>query len=56
MLSAEEFTREVTEVLLTAAPSLTGRQILLVRGGAGPFREEARLDGGLSHDGAALLK
>ncbi|MEE1805290.1 hypothetical protein [Streptomyces sp. BE133] len=32
MLSAEEFTREVTEVLLTAAPSLTGRQTLLVRG------------------------
>ncbi|MFE2293860.1 cold-shock protein [Streptomyces sp. NPDC059452] len=31
VLSTEEFTREVTEALLTAAPSLTGQQILQVR-------------------------
>ncbi|MER5550247.1 cold shock domain-containing protein [Streptomyces sp. NPDC002793] len=33
VLSAEEFTQEVTEALLKAAPSLTGEQILQVRGG-----------------------
>ena len=37
VLSREEFTREVTEVLLSAAPSLTGEQILQVRGGLAQF-------------------
>ncbi|MEU9191147.1 cold shock domain-containing protein [Streptomyces sp. NPDC048484] len=33
VLAADEYLQEVTEVLLTAAPSLTGEQILQVRGG-----------------------
>ncbi|MEU2541351.1 cold-shock protein [Streptomyces iakyrus] len=37
VLSAEEFLREVTEVLLTSVPSLTGEQILLARAGLGRF-------------------
>ncbi|TQF07254.1 cold shock domain-containing protein [Kitasatospora acidiphila] len=32
-LAVEEYTAEVTEVLLAAAPSLTGEQILLIRQG-----------------------
>ncbi|MCX5339284.1 cold-shock protein [Streptomyces atratus] len=40
VLSDEEFTREVTEVLLTAAPSLTGQQILQVRGGPAQFTKK----------------
>lgn len=32
VLSTKELTREITEALLTAAPSLTGQQILQVRG------------------------
>lgn len=37
MLSTEEFTRDVTEALLTAAPSLTGEQIVQVRAGLAQF-------------------
>ncbi|MEV1045747.1 cold shock domain-containing protein [Streptomyces sp. NPDC049916] len=37
VLSAGEFSREVTEVLLSSAPSLTGQQILLVREGLARF-------------------
>ncbi|WP_329569300.1 cold shock domain-containing protein [Kitasatospora sp. NBC_01266] len=33
VLSAEEYTQEVTEVLLAAAPTLTGAQILQIRAG-----------------------
>ncbi|WP_280690179.1 cold shock domain-containing protein [Kitasatospora sp. GAS204B] len=33
VLSAEEYTQEITEVLLTAAPTLTGAQILQIRAG-----------------------
>ncbi|HEY8986474.1 MAG TPA: cold-shock protein, partial [Streptomyces sp.] len=33
----EEFTREVTEALLSSAPSLTGEQILQVRQGLAQF-------------------
>jgi cold shock CspA family protein len=31
VLSHEDFSREITELLLSAAPSLTGEQILLIR-------------------------
>ncbi|ARP73711.1 cold-shock protein [Streptomyces pluripotens] len=37
VLSTNEFTREVTEALLAAAPSLTGDQILQVRNGLTQF-------------------
>lgn len=37
MLSTEEFTRDVTESLLTAAPSLTAEQILQVRSALAQF-------------------
>lgn len=37
VLSAEEFIREVTEVLLTSVPSLTGEQILQARAGLVQF-------------------
>lgn len=37
VLSTEEFTRDVTEALLSAAPSLTGEQIVQVRGGLAQF-------------------
>ncbi|ARF77417.1 cold-shock protein [Kitasatospora albolonga] len=37
VLSTAEFTREVTEALLAAAPSLTGQQILQVRSGLAQF-------------------
>ncbi|MGW0572055.1 cold-shock protein [Streptomyces tauricus] len=37
VLSTEEFTREVTEILLAEAPSLTGEQILQIRGGLAQF-------------------
>ncbi|MEU9308451.1 cold shock domain-containing protein [Streptomyces sp. NPDC048256] len=37
VLSTEEFTRDVTEALLTAAPSLTGEQIVQVRAGLAQF-------------------
>ncbi|WP_328497881.1 cold shock domain-containing protein [Streptomyces sp. NBC_00414] len=37
VLSTEEFTREVTEILLSEAPSLTGEQILQIRGGLAQF-------------------
>ncbi|MFD3657615.1 cold-shock protein [Streptomyces sp. NPDC058620] len=37
VLSAEEFIREVTEVLLASAPSLTGEQILQTRAGLAQF-------------------
>jgi hypothetical protein len=33
MLSAAEYTRDVTDVLLESAPSLTGAQILQIRRG-----------------------
>ncbi|MCX4231291.1 MULTISPECIES: cold-shock protein [Streptomyces] len=37
VLSTEEFAREVTEVLLAEVPSLTGEQILRIRGGLAQF-------------------
>ncbi|WP_328906250.1 cold shock domain-containing protein [Streptomyces sp. NBC_00234] len=37
VLSTEEFIREVTEVLLASAPSLTGEQILQTRAGLARF-------------------
>lgn len=37
VLSTEEFTRDVTEALLTAAPSLSGEQIVQVRAGLAQF-------------------
>jgi len=37
VLNTEEFTREVTEALLSSAPSLTGEQILQVRQGLAQF-------------------
>ncbi|MBT2400085.1 cold-shock protein [Streptomyces sp. ISL-100] len=37
VLGAAEFIGEVTEVLLQAAPSLTGEQILQIRGGLAGF-------------------
>jgi cold shock CspA family protein len=36
-VSAQEFLREVTEVLLTSVPSLTGEQILQARAGLARF-------------------
>ncbi|MFB6550484.1 cold-shock protein [Streptomyces sp. NPDC056405] len=40
VLSAEEFLREVTEVLLASVPSLTGEQILQARAGLARFAKE----------------
>ncbi|MFD4556535.1 cold-shock protein [Streptomyces sp. NPDC058469] len=37
VLATEEFAREVTEILLAEAPSLTGEQILQIRGGLTQF-------------------
>lgn len=37
VLSAEEFTRDITEVLLTSVPTLTGEQILQARAGLAQF-------------------
>ncbi|MFG2129455.1 cold-shock protein [Streptomyces sp. NPDC048751] len=37
VLNTQEFTAEVTELLLAAAPSLTGEQILEVRGALAKF-------------------
>nr|WSY57466.1 cold shock domain-containing protein [Streptomyces sp. NBC_00886] len=37
VLGAQEFAREVTEILLAEAPSLTGEQILQIRGGLAQF-------------------
>jgi CspA family cold shock protein len=37
VLSTQEFRTDVTEVLLTAAPSLTGEQILQIRGALAQF-------------------
>ncbi|WP_173265826.1 cold-shock protein [Streptomyces pacificus] len=37
VLTEVQFTREVTEILLAAAPSLTGQQMLQVRGGLAQF-------------------
>ncbi len=40
VLTVEEFSREVTEVLLIAAPSLTGTQILQIRQGLAQFGKD----------------
>ncbi|MET9928467.1 MULTISPECIES: cold shock domain-containing protein [unclassified Streptomyces] len=40
VLTPAEFAQEVTEVLLAAAPSLTGQQILQVRGGLAQFAKD----------------
>ncbi|KJY32820.1 cold shock domain-containing protein [Streptomyces sp. NRRL S-495] len=40
VLGADEYLKEVTEVLLRAAPSLTGQQILAVRAGLAKSAEE----------------
>ncbi|WP_338674316.1 cold shock domain-containing protein [Streptomyces sp. SCSIO 30461] len=40
VLGADEFVREVTEVLLTSVPSLTGEQILQARAGLARFAKD----------------